>query len=100
MTFADSLGGSKVTLARAGSEPKEGVSCSTALFENRGPALFASLFMIEGAVSGVGIAYPAVEEGGEEVLIKLGRASEEKMQQIVFNDQTLIRGLYGAYTEN
>ena len=78
MTFADSAGESKVTLAQVGPVTTDGVTCTTALFENRGPATFASIYMIDDAISGLGLVYPPVVEDGDNIIIKLGIASKDK----------------------
>ena len=76
-------------------ETDDDVTCSTYTFEHRGPARFVSIFTIESAVSGLGISYPPLTEEGEEVLIKLGRASQDAVR-VDLNEEYIIRGLYGA----
>ena len=100
MIFADKMGKSLVNMPRVGPEiTTQETECITEKFENRGAARDVSIFLINGAVSGLGISYPALVEDGEEILIKLGRASIDLLR-IQLNEEFIIRGLYGASTPN
>ena len=101
MTFADKMGESKIVMPLAGPETPEGtegITCTSLMFENRGSAKFANIFEIGSAVSGLGIAYPPINEGDDNILIKLGKASTESVL-IELNSDQIIRGFFGSATE-
>ena len=95
------MGENKIEMPRAGPdniEGAEGITCTTFMFGNRGPAQFVNIFRIDDSVSGLGIAYPAISEEESAILIKLGKASIDSVL-ITLDDDQLIRGFYGSATE-
>ena len=87
-------------MPRVGPETQEAAAeCFTEKFENRGAARDVSIFLIDGAITGLGISYPPVVKDGEEILIKLGRASIDLLR-IELDEEFMIRGFYGARTPN
>jgi len=100
MTFADDNGANKIKTSRAGPETiegTEGITCTTLMFENRGPAKFTSIFKMKSSVSGLGIAYPSLSEDSNDILLKLGKASKESIL-IELDEDQMIRGFFGAST--